>query len=54
MKKVILKKNNNIELPGEVLNELKIKTGDELTLIYTEGMIVLMSPEKFGEKILKN
>ena len=54
MQKVILKKENNIELPSEVLEALKIKPGDELTLIYTQGMIVLMPPEKFGEKILKN
>ncbi|MDE7095654.1 MAG: hypothetical protein K2O23_04115 [Anaeroplasmataceae bacterium] len=54
MRKVILKKGNNIELPDEVLKALKIKTGDEMTLIYIEGMIVVMPPEKFGEKILKN
>ncbi|MDE6660381.1 MAG: hypothetical protein K2J93_00990 [Anaeroplasmataceae bacterium] len=54
MKKVILKKGNNIELPDEVLKALKLKLGDELTLIYTDEMIILMLPEKFGEKILKN
>ena len=54
MQKVILKKENSIELPSEVLKAFQLKPGDELTLIYTEEMIVLMLPEKFGEKILKN
>ena len=53
MSKVILKEGNVIELPKEVLTALKTNVGEELTMIYTEDIVVLMTPEKFGELILK-
>ncbi|MDE6408114.1 MAG: hypothetical protein K2K48_07560 [Anaeroplasmataceae bacterium] len=52
-KNLILKKGNIIELPEEVINILKAKEGEEIKLIYTEEMVVLMSPGKFGELLLQ-
>ncbi|MDE6656847.1 MAG: hypothetical protein K2J85_07635 [Anaeroplasmataceae bacterium] len=50
---VNLKKGNLIELPLEALEILKVKIGDEIKLLFAEDAIILMSSEKFGEKLLE-
>lgn len=50
---VKINEDQTITLPEKIAEHLKLKPGEEVRILFSEDVILLMSVGKFGEELLK-